>query len=255
VGGRVMRVLIVDDAPPARERLRQLLGELDIADVEIIGEAEDGEQAIERIGTLRPDLVLLDIQMAGCSGLEVAGSLASPRPKIVFCTAFDQYAVDAFELCAVDYLLKPINRARLAQAIERARSMTAADLDTRVDRVGSRPGMAPARFLGRRGTRFLVIPQADAVYFGSESGLTLLHTAGERYVMEPTLNDFERRLDPSVFCRVSRTIIVNLDQVMEVEMLEGGYGEAVLRNGVRLEVSRRRVKELLARLGDSRRQG
>lgn len=245
-----MRVLIVDDARPARDRLRELLRELE--DLEIVGEAEDGEQAIEQIGTLRPDLVLLDIQMAGCSGLEVAGSLPSPRPKIVFCTAFDQYAVDAFELCAVDYLLKPVNRARLAQAIERARGKTAADVDASMDRVARRPRMAPTRFLGRRGSRFLVISQADVVYFGSESGLTQLHTADQRYVMEPTLNDFERRLDPVVFCRVSRTIIVNLDYVKEVEMLEGGYGEAVLRNGLRLEVSRRRVKELMVRLGDSR---
>ena len=109
------------------------------------------------------------------------------------------------------------------------------------------------RFLGRRGSRFLVIPQADVVYFGSESGLTLLHTTDERYIMEPTLNDFERRLDPAVFCRVSRTIMVNLDHVKEVEMLEGGYGEAALGNGVRVEVSRRRLEELMARLGDSRR--
>ena len=107
----MIRALLVDDEEPARERLRRLLTEL--GGVEIGGEAEDGEQAMEQIAALRPDLVFLDIQMPGCTGMEVAASLAAPRPRIIFCTAFDQYAVDAFELNAVDYLLKPVNRARL----------------------------------------------------------------------------------------------------------------------------------------------
>jgi len=246
-----MRVLIVDDEQPARDRLRQLLNGFD--DLEVAGEAEDGEHAIERIRELRPDLVFLDIQMAGCSGIEVAGSLPSPRPKIIFCTAFDQYAVDAFELCAVDYLLKPVSRARLADAIARVRTLSAAAIDANVDQIARRPRMAPVRFLGRRGARFLVIPQKDVVYFGSESGLTRLYTTDQHYVMEPTLNDFERRVDPDAFCRVSRTILVNLDYVAEVEIVEGGYGEAVLTTGARVEVSRRRVKDLIAKLEGARR--
>ncbi len=102
----MIRVMLVDDEQAARERLRQLLAP--IPGLEIVGEAADGEQAIERIVQLRPDLVLLDIQMPGCTGLEVAACLPAPRPRIIFCTAFDQYAVDAFELHAVDYLLKPV---------------------------------------------------------------------------------------------------------------------------------------------------
>jgi two-component system LytT family response regulator len=246
-----MRVLIVDDEAPARDRLRQLLG--GFADLKIVGEAEDGEQAVERIGELRPDLVLLDIQMAGCSGIEVANSLPSPRPKIIFCTAFDQYAVDAFELCAVDYLLKPVSRTRLTHAIERVRASSAADLDATVDAVVRRPRLAPARFLGRRGSRFVVIPQRDAVFFGSESGLTTLHTTEQHYLMEPALSDFDRRLDPAVFCRISRTAIVNLNYVKEVDVLAGGYGEVLLATGARLEVSRRRFKDLIASLEGIRR--
>ena len=107
----MIRAVIVDDEAPARERLRRLLG--DLPEVEIVGEAEDGEQAIDRLLETKADLVFLDIQMPGCSGLEVAASLPSPRPHLVFCTAFDQYAVDAFEINAVDYLLKPVNAARL----------------------------------------------------------------------------------------------------------------------------------------------
>ena len=116
----MIRALLVDDEQPARDRLRRLLGE--VPDVEIAGEAEDGERAMEEIARLVPDVVFLDIQMPGCTGMEVAASLASPRPHIIFCTAFDQYAVDAFELSAVDYLLKPINRARLARALDRVRA-------------------------------------------------------------------------------------------------------------------------------------
>jgi two-component system LytT family response regulator len=242
-----MRVLIVDDERPARDRLRQLLNGFD--GLEIAGEADDGEHAIERIRELRPDLVFLDIQMAGCSGIEVAVSLPLPRPKIIFCTAFDQYAVDAFELCAVDYLLKPISRARLADAIGRVQTLGTAAIDANVDQIVRRPRMAPARFLGRRGARFIVVPQKDVVYFGSESGLTKLYTTDHHYVMEPTLNDFETRVDPDAFCRVSRTVLVNLDYVAEVEMVAGGYGEVVLTTGARLEVSRRRVKDLIEKLG------
>ena len=239
-----MRVLVVDDEQPARVRMRLLLSAFD--DIEVVGEAEDGEQAIEWIGELRPDLVLLDIQMAGCSGIEVASSLSSPRPKIIFCTAFDQYAVDAFELCAVDYLLKPVNRTRLAAALDRARKLSSAEADANVDRITRARRMAPQRFLGRRGSRFVVIPQKDVIYWGLDGGLTKLYSTGQSYVMEPALNELERRLNPTVFCRISRTAIVNLDYVTEVNMLVGGYGEALLKTGVRLEVSRRRVKVLIA---------
>ncbi len=185
----MMRVLIVDDEQLARDRLRLLLGAFD--DVQIVGEAEDGEQAMERVGELQPDLVVLDIQMPGCSGIEVASSLPSPRPKIIFCTAFDQYAVDAFEISAIDYLLKPVNRARLTHAIERARTLSVGELDANMDRVTQNRRMARARFLGRRGPRFVVIPQKDVVYWSSDGGLTKLHSASQSYLMEPTLIELE----------------------------------------------------------------
>ena len=138
----MIRALVVDDEPAARERLSQLLAPYD--DVEVVGEAADGEQAVERIRELKPDLVLLDIQMPGCSGIEVAASLPAPRPKIVFCTAYDEYAVDAFELHAVDYLLKPVNRARLEKTLQRVRDSGGADegQDSSIDRAvgaGSHP--------------------------------------------------------------------------------------------------------------------
>jgi two-component system LytT family response regulator len=243
----MIRVMLVDDEQAARERLRQLLGP--IPGIEIVGEAADGEQAIERIVELRPDLVLLDIQMPGCTGLEVAASLPTPRPRIIFCTAFDQYAVDAFELHAVDYLLKPVNRVRLARAIERVCQGGGVAAGGEVDRILSTLRSRTTRLLARSGEGYRVIPQSEVVHFLSDTGLTKLCTRDRSYLLDPTLNELEERLDPAVFFRVSRAAIVNLDCVTEVMPLAGGVAEVVLHTGVRLEVSRRRVKDLLQRLG------
>lgn len=243
----MIRVMLVDDEQAARERLRQLLGP--IPGLEIVGEASDGEQAIERILELRPDLVLLDIQMPGCTGLEVAASLPTPRPRIIFCTAFDQYAVDAFELHAVDYLLKPVNRVRLAHAIERVCRGGGLEAGGDVERILTTLRARTTRLLARSGDGYRVVPQSDVVHFFSDTGLTKLCTRDRAYILDPTLNDLEQRLDPAVFFRVSRAAIVNLDCVTEVLPLIGGVAEVVLNTGVRLEVSRRRVKDLLHRLG------
>jgi len=242
----MIRTLLADDEALARDRLRDLLRPF--AELVVVGDAADGEQAIEKIVTLQPDLVFLDVQMPGCSGMDVVRSLGQPRPKIVFCTGFDQYAVEAFELAALDYLLKPVSRVRLSAAIERIRSTHRAAWDAGVTRVARAKGLAMTRFLARRGASFRVVAQADVLYFGSEDGLTALHTAKERHWMEPTLNDLEQQLDPAVFFRVSRAVIVRLDAVVELRPLPGGHGEAVLRDGACLAVSRRRMKALIERL-------
>jgi two-component system LytT family response regulator len=243
----MIRALLVDDEDIARERLRQLLSA--IADIEVAGEAADGEEAIQRTLELRPDLLLLDIQMPGISGLEVAACLPRPRPKIVFCTAFDAYAVKAFELQAMDYLLKPVSPHRLALAIDKIRQRAPRDADDDVDRLTRAVPAASARLLARCGGRYKVIPQRDAVYFSSEGGLTRLHTRERGYVLDPTLADLEARLDSALFFRLSRAVIVNLDAVTEVRPLVGGTADVVLNNGATLEVSRRRVRDLLERLG------
>jgi len=240
-----MRALIVDDEQPARLRLRQLLGELG---VEVVGEAEDGPQALQQIASVAPDVVLLDIQMPGCSGLDVAASLPEPRPRLVFCTAFDEHAVDAFELNVVDYVLKPVSRARLEQAIARVRVADAGAASAALTRLASTTRAYPTRFVGRRGSRFRVVPQGEVLYFALDAGLTRVHTKAGHYWMEPTLSDLEARVDPARFYRVSRNALVNLDAVAEVVPREGGPAEAVLSDGTRLAVSRRRVAGLLERL-------
>ena len=241
-----MKLLLVDDEQPARDRLRQLLA--GVEDIEIVGEAEDGVQAVERIAELAPDLVLLDIQMPGCSGLEVAASLPRPRPAIIFCTAFDQYAVDAFELQAVDYLLKPVNRARLQAALARVRERQPTARDHRLDHISRTEQLAPARFLARKGARFRIVPRQDVVAFTFHEGLTRVHTASEQLWMQPTLAALARRLDPNGFLQVSRTAIVSLDAIREARPFPDGTGEVVLTNGLTFPVTRRRWRLLIERL-------
>ncbi|MFM8533021.1 MAG: LytR/AlgR family response regulator transcription factor [Acidimicrobiia bacterium] len=245
----MIRTLVVDDEQPARERLKQLLTAH--PDVDIVGEAADGVEAAEKIAELSPDLVLLDIQMPGASGLDVAASLGKPRPAVIFCTAFDQYAVDAFELSALDYLLKPVNRARLAAAIDRVRVAAApAGRDRALEQLTQASGMAPTRFLARRGNRFRVVPVGEVVAFTFVDGITHLTTATEQLSMQPTLASLSRRLDAESFFQVSRNAIIRLDAVKEAKPFSDGTGEILLANGQTMPVARRRWRLLLDKLGD-----
>ena len=237
----MIRVVIADDEAPARARLRQLLAAH--ADVEIAGEAETGVQAMEMSAELKPDLLLLDIQMPGSTGIDVAACLPEPRPRVIFCTAFDQYAVDAFELHAVDYLLKPISRARLASALDRVRGAAGSAA------AATPAALRPLRFLVKSAAHYTVVAEPRVLYFASEEGLTKLVADGAHYWMDPTLNDLEQRLDPKRFFRISRAALVSLSAVAEVHPMPGGSGEVRLKNGERLEVSRRRFRELLDALG------
>lgn len=242
-----MRVLIVDDEAPTRVRLRQMLASH--ADIEVAGEAETGAQAMEMAAQLRPDVMLLDIQMPGSSGIDVAACLPPPRPHVIFCTAYDQYAIEAFELDAVNYLMKPVSRARLGQALDRVRSRLATGVDERESALDHalrrcrRSG--PARFLVRSGADYVVIGESRVLYFGTEGSLTRLVADSGHYWMDPSLNDLERRLDPSRFFRISRAALINLNAVTKVTPETGGSGEVLLRNGQNLEVSRRRFRDLM----------
>lgn len=247
----MIRVLIVDDEAPTRARLRQLL--LSHPDIEVAGEAGTGPEAMEAAVQLHPDMMLLDIQMPGSSGIDVAASLSPPRPHVVFCTAYDQYAIEAFEVGAVDYLLKPVSRARLGQALERIRSRLASPVEGResaLDEALRHPRSGPARFLARSGTHYVVIGESNVLYFGTEGSLTKLVADNGQYWMDPSLNDLERRLDTARFFRVSRAALINLNAVTKVTHETSGYGSVVLRNGAALEVSRRRFRELMRALSE-----
>jgi two-component system LytT family response regulator len=234
----MIRVLIVDDERPARDRLRRLLAAQE--DVTVVGEAADGPGALVASRALQPDLLLLDIDLPGCRGTEVAASLPSPGPRVVFVTAWDHFAVEAFELQALDYLLKPVTQERLATALQRVRDSGAPGPASKLP--------APQRLLVRVGESYRAIDEAEIVCITSEDKLTRLFTAGRDYYLDPSLNDLESRLDATRFTRVSRGAIVRIEAVMELSGPASGAA-VVLRDGRRFEVSRRRYPALLAALG------
>lgn len=250
-----LRILIVDDEPLARARTRRLLGGVD--QVTVVGEAASAVEARRAIAELRPDLLLLDVQMPGENGFALLESL-EPRPAVVFVTAFDHYAVRAFEENAVDYLLKPFRAERLAQAIERVRQDLARpeDLSRRLRELLSAVGRGPhgdhlERFTVRVGQRQLILRSDEVLWFGAEDKLVFAATAGDRHYVNFTLDQLERRLDPRRFARVHRAAIVNLDYAAALRPGFAGTYRLQLKDAARTEVpvSRVRARQLRERLG------
>jgi two-component system LytT family response regulator len=238
-----VKALLVDDEELALDRMARLLAEA--GGVEIAGRARSGPEAMALVAAVHPDVVFLDVEMPGASGLDVVRSLPAPRPRIVFCTGYDAYAVQAFELHAVDYLLKPVTRERLALTLERLRAEPGAEREAAVDRAARASG--EARLLVRTGGTYRVVAPGEVECFVSEDGVTFLVTEGERLVVNLTLDELEHRLDPGAFYRVSRAGLARLERVMEVTP-DGAQGLARMRSGMRLRVSRRRFQGLLERL-------
>jgi DNA-binding LytR/AlgR family response regulator len=249
-----LRVLIVDDEPPARERLQRLLTE--IGSVEIVGQAASGVQAVEQIATLKPDLVLLDIQMPDLDGFGVIEAL-DPPPAVIFVTAYDEYAIRAFEVNATDYLLKPISRDRLKRALLRAREEqvqeSAADEAT-AERFATQFApllenlSAQGRYLGRLAVRgrhnFLVLDVDQVDWIEAHEGQIIVHVGEKTYPIRRTLAELEARLDPERFFRAHRSAIVNLDRVKEIVPWFQGSHKLRLTTGAEVELSRARGREL-----------
>jgi len=250
-----MRVLIVDDEPTPRERLRRLLDAE--SDVEVVGDAEDGRDAIEAIAELRPDVVFLDIQMPELSGLEVARQIDEARgPLIIFVTAYDQYAIEAFEVHAFDYLLKPFDAARLQAPLRRARQRLASGERTDMasmqallrqieatQRELSEMVAAPGKtFLERVLVRFdgraVSVKVAEVERFEAQGNYVRLYTPRGEFEVRETLSKFEAKLDPKHFQRIHRKTIVNLDAVKEVQTWFSGDHIMILRSGAKVRHSR-----------------
>lgn len=241
-----MRVLLVDDEPAALERLQALFEQ--IAGVEVAGVARNGREALEQIQELKPDLVMLDIQMPERSGLSVAATLPiDERPEIVFVTAFEMYAADAFDVEAADYLLKPVRFDRLRQAVERARRRRA------MREAATPPEMAPATEAvffwvpGRNG--HVRVSAADLDWIEAARDYVLLHTPTRSHIHRLTMTALEEMLDPEMLTRVHRSAFVNLTRVQEVQRLGKGLISLVLRDGVNVAVGPTYVKAVLGRLG------
>ena len=245
-----MRTLIVDDEPPARERLRRLLAEIEA--VEVVGEAQDGLQAVERIEALSPDLVLLDIQMPGLNGFEVIEALADP-PPVIFVTAYDEYAIRAFEVNALDYLLKPFSRERLARAVRRAQqSLTeeqgvAAQFGPLLQSLAVQ-GCYLTRLAVRDRDRIRVLDVEQVDWIAVEDEQVTVHVGDQAYAVRRTLTELESRLDPARFFRAHRSALVNLSRVKEVIPWFKGSHKLRLSTGAEIDLSRtqaRALRELL----------
>ncbi|MEW5927245.1 MAG: LytTR family DNA-binding domain-containing protein [Gemmatimonadota bacterium] len=238
-----IRVLIVDDEPLARERLRGLLAAE--RDVEVAGECADGDEAVAAIRECAPDLVFLDVQMPGTGGFEVIRAVGPERmPFVVFATAYDAFALRAFEVNALDYLLKPFDEERVRGALERARRSIASGgpvLDPGVLALlrGLRaPDAFAERLTVRTGTRYAVVSVAELDWIQAEDNYVRLHVGGASHLMRETMAAIERTLDPRRFVRVHRSTIVNVDRVRSIESWGLGEFLLVLRDGTKLQSSR-----------------
>ena len=225
-----MRVLLVDDERLARAELRRLLKAH--PEVQVVGEAANAAEGVRQVAALKPDLVLLDVQMPGGSGFDMLAAL-DDAPEVIFTTAFDRYALQAFEVNALDYLQKPVQAARLASAL---------------DRHAQRRGREPARqsqmdrklFL-RDGERCWFVALRDVRFLSAEGNYTRVHVGAHRPLVLRSLKQFEEALDPQCFFRASRSHIVNLEHVQQVTPNEAGGFDLLLSGGDTVDVARRRA--------------
>ncbi len=251
-----LRAFLVDDEPLARTRLARLLGAT--GRVEIVGQAGDAAEALSALARVAADVVFLDIHMPGMSGLELARRLPA-GPDVVFTTAYDQHALEAFETSAVDYLLKPVERARLTRALDRVERLRGdparGGLTAALEKLAAGLRAAPSPFLRRvafrtrDGVQFLDV--AAITHFTTRDRLTHAVTAATSQVVDHGLADLESRLDPAKFIRIHRGTLLNLDHLDEIQPWPGGRLLVRVRDPKRteLEVARDRVQALKERLG------
>jgi len=240
-----LRVLIVDDEPIARRRLNLLLE--DEASVEVVGESEDGESALNAIRRLRPDLVFLDVQMPGLDGFDVIELLKPEEcPAVIFVTAYDKYAMRAFDVHAADYLLKPFERGRLRKALARATALSAAEVPARLQAVVNtvRSDQPLRRFLVKTPGRVHAVRADDVESLEAAGHYVELRTAAGAHLVRESMAALEKRLDPARFVRIHRSAIVNVDKVIELRPAFHGEFEVVLGGGRRLRCSRTYADQL-----------
>lgn len=243
-----LRVLVVDDEAPARSKLKRLLA----ADPRVVvaGEAADGLEAVAKTRDLSPDLLILDIQMPGLTGFEVLEELTAPLPQIIFSTAFDQYALDAFEAAAVDYLLKPYDGERLKRALDRTISLHDAEKGVALKRLVDRVAQAPLERLLVEGDKGLeALPLRTILRLEADGKLVRIHSERGTFEVRRALKDLETRLPVQRFVRIHRSTLVALDAVLRLEPWDHGDGLLILRDGSHCVLSRTYRAAFLERWG------
>lgn len=248
----MIRTLIVDDEKLARDRLAAFLRKFD--DIELVGQAKNGLEAVRQIEEENPDLVFLDVQMPGLDGFAVLKAVKK-SPHVVFATAFDEYAIQAFEVHAADYLLKPISRSRLEEAVRRVRQRLSGQTPAvRVEELVRALEARERRFLTQipvhRGRQILVLPVGQILWFEVEYRLVYAHVDGARYMTNFTLKELEEKLDPDLFFRAHKSRLVNLHHVRAIVPWFGGRYKLVMRDeaGSEVELSRAQGRELRGRM-------
>lgn len=252
----MIRTVIVDDEPVARQGLARLLEE--DPDLEVVGQASDGDEALELLGELAPDLVFLDIRMPGLDGVAVADALhrLPAPPALVFVTAHGAHAVRAFELDAIDYLLKPFERGRLRDALRRVkrrlRQQKVEGLERNARALlrllpgGTAAPEARDRLVIREGGTVVFLQPDEIDRLESAGNYVRIHTAARTYLVRDTLAAMAERLEPARFLRIGRSAIVNVDRIRKIDPRPNGTHEIVLHDGTSLSASRRRGEELRA---------
>ncbi|PYS99239.1 MAG: DNA-binding response regulator [Acidobacteria bacterium] len=229
-----IRVLVVDDEPLAREKICGMAA--DDPDIRVVAECSNGAEAIEAVQTMRPDLILLDVQMPEVGGFAVLEALKDEGlPPVIFITAYDHYAVRAFEFHALDYLLKPFDRERFQTAIERAKRQIRRDSGARMD----------ARILA------LLEEMRETPRYSERLVVNSIHTGKKSYLLRETITSLESQLDPKEFVRIHRSAIVRLDRIKELQPWSHGEYHVLLQDGTRLTLSRSYREKLQAALGNS----
>jgi len=237
-----IRCLIVDDEELARERVRSLLA--DEEDIQIAGEVADGHAAVAAIETHQPDLVFLDIQMPGLTGFDVIEAISGGKiPTVIFTTAYDTHAVRAFEISALDYLLKPFKPARFRESLERARArisgshVTAGDpaLNTLMSHLRAMEG--GPRILVKSPEKILFVRAVEIDHVEAAGNYLVLHCGAERHIVRETMSAMVKRLEPSGFMRISRSSIVNLSRIRELQPMSSGHYTVILKTGAKLDMT------------------
>lgn len=239
-----LTAVLVEDEGVARKRLRDLLAPYDW--IQIVGEAADGREAVKQIDALEPDLVFLDIELPEFDGLEVVKQIRH-RPALIFTTAYDEYAISAFELAALDYLLKPFGKERLARAVERVKARFTEggrSQDAEVAREALSAPRTLTRLLVRHAGKVIPLAVSEVERLEADSDYVSIHTKGRKYLVSLALGDFESRIDPQRFVRVHRSHIVNMDFVESLSPDENSQYRVQMRDGTVITASRSASKRL-----------